>query len=237
MINILNTIGHSDASGVDASTVKWQGMVGSEGETSLECSYPADADFLEYVKLKYAAFAKSGADRYWIDDDVRMGNHSPVSWGAFALGVWRTSETKPTRDTKGGRRLESYSKIVLYAFWTEPNSVVFRNLLKACAEGVRMGYPGAEIGLMSCDASLLVDVKVDFYTWFDESSKITGGAGWLRPGGGDDRNPRSILDKIYSVANTVSRLPSDVRSSYEVENYPYTMGAKKVQRLQVLSVL
>ena len=232
VINILNTLGHSDEGGPESPVIPWQGMVGIDGSQARQCSCPADLQFLDYVRFKYEQFGCCGAKRYWVDDDLRMGNHQPVGWGCFCPGC-----------------LEDFSRLIGRRFdlqelaaalrcdrvvrnqWITRNASVKRTLLMACAEGLARTNPGAEIGLMICDVADLLDTGADIAGWLTEMSRITGGRAWVRSGGGfwDDGNPRGMLRKVHGVANSADRLPFGVGSAYELENYPFILGNKSAE--------
>ncbi len=232
VINILNTLGHSDEGGEAAPRLPWQEMVCYTGAASAHCSCPADPTFLEYVKYKYKRFAEAGATKYWIDDDIRFNAHHPVKWGCFCPLC-----LSDFNDRQGA----GYSREELVAgfkrdqglrkAWIQRNSEVMQHLLNACVEGINEGHPGAEYGFMVCDMTWLLDAQVNFKSWFEGMGSIHKGQAWLRPGGGfwNDERPKDLLSKLYSVQKSISALPKEVKSAYEVENYPYTLGSKSVQ--------
>jgi len=232
VINILNTLGHSDDGGSEAPVPPWQEMVGLDGTQTRHCSCPADPDLLDYVRFKYEQFARCGADRYWIDDDLRVHNHNPVHWGCFCPQCVADFSCRMGReyDLPGLEdALRTDRKI--RAAWIARAGEVSRTLLAACAEGVRKGNPIAEIGLMTGDVTSMADAGVDLEKWFNDLTTITGTRGWLRPGGGfwDDNHPRGVLGKLHGVANTIDRLPQEVGVTYEMENYPFTLGSKSAK--------
>lgn len=228
-INVLNTLGHSDDGGADAPVVPWQGIVDMTGVQARQCSCPADPAFLDYVRFKYERYARCRADRYWIDDDLRIHNHLPVKWGCFCNTCVADFSQRTGQRFDRGKLVDALAAdVAVRTAWIERNGEVILNLLSACAEGVRDGHPGAEIGLMTCDVVYAGDIAVDLRRWLERLTKITGGRGWLRPGGGfwSDEQPIGMVHKAHTVANTVSNLGPDIRVTYEIENYPYTTGSK-----------
>lgn len=232
VINILNTLGHSDDGGPEAPVPAWRKMVGLDGTQTRHCGCPADPALLDYVRFKYEQFARCGADRYWIDDDLRVHNHNPVHWGCFcpqcvADFSRRTGMKFDLPSMENALRTDRKIR----AAWVARAAEVSQTLLAACAQGVRNGNPGADIGLMTGDVASMADAGVDLEKWLSELTTITGGRGWLRPGGGfwDDGHPRSMLGKLHGVANTIDRVPKEVGVTYEMENYPFTLGSKSAK--------
>ncbi len=242
VINILNTLGHSDEGGPEAPLPPWQTMVGLDGTTARQCSCPADPALLDYVTFKYEQFARCGADRYWIDDDVRLHNHSPVQWGCFCQQCLAdfSSRVGHEFDLPGLEHALRTDRNIRTA-WIDRAAEVSRALLAACAQGIRNGHPGAEIGLMTADVTRMADAGVDLKTWLNDLATLAGGRGWVRPGGGfwSDGCPRDMLNKLHGVANTIDHLPAGVGVTYEVENYPFTVGAKsaKITGLECLMAI
>ncbi|MBO9610859.1 MAG: hypothetical protein J7639_33215 [Paenibacillaceae bacterium] len=237
VINVLNTIGHSDEGGRLAPVPPWQTMVGEEGSVARYCSCPADAGFLAYTREKYKRYGECRADKYWIDDDVRLQGHLPVRWGCFCPACvasflqMSSPDTPLTREELVARlKRDSGSR----SLWLDRNRRVVHELLHACAEGITQAHPQAEIGLMTVDLASYSDARVDLRDWFDQllgggrTDGTSKAGGWLRPGGGfwTDEQPRELLVKTHQVAMACAALPPDIRSTYEVENYPYTIGAK-----------
>lgn len=229
VINILNTLGHSDEGGPEAPTAPWQMMVGLDGTTTRQCSCPADEQLLAYSRFKYAQYGACGAVRYWIDDDLRVHNHNPVGWGCFCdscLADFSRTVGKPLdRPTLADALRHDRS---IRQAWIARAGRVTRRLIATCTEGVHETNPSAQIGLMTGDISQMVDAGVDFPAWFGDMESITGQKPWIRPGGGfwGDGHPGALLGKVHGVANTISYLPPGVHSTYEMENYPFALGEK-----------
>lgn len=225
-INILNTIGHTSDGGAVAPRPEWRELVGANGATAHFCSCPADTRFLAYTREKYRLYGGAGADRFWIDDDVRLLNHRPSDWGClceFCIDDFRSGMRAPSTT-----REELVDEIRNDPFtrtkWVERNADTIHTLIEACVEGLSSSGFLGEVGFMT--SGTLVDCGADLARWFDTMSP-DGRRSWIRPGGGfwDEETPLTMLDKIQ-VASSVRELVPSASAVYEVENYPYTLGQK-----------
>lgn len=225
-INILNTIGHTSDGGVVAPRPAWRELVGANGVTAHFCSCPADSDFLAYTREKYRLYGGAGADRFWIDDDVRLLNHRPSDWGCFCeacIADFRSSMHAPST-TREALVDEIRNNRSTRKKWVDRNADTIHSLIGACMEGLSSAGFAGEVGFMT--SGTLVDCGTDLARWFDTMSPEARTA-WIRPGGGfwDEETPLTMLDKIQ-VASSVRELVPAASAVYEVENYPYTLGQK-----------
>lgn len=229
VINILNTLGHSDEGGPNAPVPPWRLMMGIDGSQARQSSCPTDPEFLDYVRFKYASFARCQADLYWIDDDLRTRNHKPVDWGCFCPACIEAfcAEVDRRFDLDSLRIALRQDRSIRTA-WVERAGRVVCDLLRACGQGIAQSHPGANVGLMTCDITELAIAGVDVKAWYESMLSSSGGRGWIRPGGGfwSDELPRALLGKSHAVANTLDHVPKEIGATYEVENYPYLLGAK-----------
>jgi hypothetical protein len=220
-VNVLNTMGHSDEVCEGTPLPAWRRMVGHDGSESLITPCPQDPAFLAYVERKYRAFAGAGADRYWIDDDLRLHNHSPVRRGCFCPVCLASLGRRLGRSldrTAMAEAVEREAEAV--RAWEEHEGEVLGAVIDTAVAAVRAVRPTAEVGLMVCDPR------------DHRGSALRLGAGghrpWLRPGGGfwGDDEPRSLLRKLASVQAQCSGLPEGTGITYEIENYPFAIGGK-----------
>lgn len=86
-LEIQATLGHSDLPDIDLSGRNWRGWTGSDGREATKCNCPRDprlAEYFEEVGRIYAAWKPSSI---WLDDDLRLNNHRPVTDGSI-VGCW-----------------------------------------------------------------------------------------------------------------------------------------------------
>ena len=91
-LQIQMTIGHGDMPGMTNAEFivakTWRGFTGSNGVECVSCSCPRDLAFLAYFEKVSEIYAQWKPYCVWIDDDLRMTNHKPVS-------RWITRATDP----------------------------------------------------------------------------------------------------------------------------------------------
>lgn len=228
-INILNTLGHSDDGDSSMPGVPWQGMVGLDGAVSRVCSCPSNPQFLNYVQKKYELYARCGAERIWIDDDVRFAWHAPVEWGCFCSSCLEDLSSRLGQKLTREQVCECFATDLDFrSAWVAQTREAARKLMEVCVLGVCTGSAEAEIGLMTINPLALTNAISNVADWMPLLKPEKRKHAWLRPGGGywNDDNPRDILPKIAAVGQTVAKIPSYTKAMYEVENYPFMTGAK-----------
>lgn len=226
-INILQTMGHADDGGPDAPAVPWQGIMGPDGVTARQCSCPSDPDFLEYVQQKYHAFAQCNADCYWIDDDLRMHNHKPVMDGCYCLRcrkLFAQSIGSMFHEDRAAFVNTLAEQPAMQQQWRAFGQQLVLGVIRSAADGILSAHPNAAIGRMTCAAD---DHRADM----DLLHELGAGEVWQRPGGGfwDESRPRQILGKTAMVGTSMASAKIGERYTYEVENYPYCIGAKSAR--------
>jgi len=226
-INILQTMGHADDGVSDAPGIPWQGITDPKGTVARQCSCPRDKDFLEYVKKKYRAFASCGADRYWIDDDLRMHNHKPVTDGCYCnscLNSFAGSEGLGEIPDRDAFIKQLQSDTELEQAWRNFGQSSILQVIRFAADAILEAHPGAEIGLMTCGPD---DHRADL----DVINEAGASVQWLRPGGGfwTENQPRDLVGKIATVSIATTSMQREEKQAYEIENYPYCEGAKSAR--------
>ena len=231
-VNILNTLGHSDDGGADAPLPGWRTMVGHDGSTTRIVPCPQEPAFLDYVRLKYRSFAGSGANRYWIDDDVRLRHHHPVDWGCFCTACLASCAARfGCPPDRGAVVAAIHGGPAGRDAWEAHERDVLGAVIDAAVDGIREADPTAEIGFMTCGTRDHGEVM----------GRIARRAprAWLRPGGGfwNDAEPRAMLAKHISINAQADGVGQGVGIAYEVENYPYATGAKSAAMTGLESLL
>jgi hypothetical protein len=226
-INVLSTMGHHNENLPHSLAGDYTRVTDIDGNTSQGSFCPNDPRLQEYVKQVYLAVATADPDYIWIDDDVRLAGHMPVSLTCFCdrclalfeqeSGSQYTRQTLKTAFVAG--TLEQ--RLTLRKVWLQHNrNTIARlfQLIEPTVHGVKAGLP---LGFMTGDR---------FYEGydFDRWAGILSGPGkaevrW-RPGGGfyEDDVTSGLAGKSHDVGRQVSVLPRGVVSiQSEIENFPY----------------
>ena len=82
-INVLSTMGHHEENLENSLHGNYTNVTDIEGKVSKGSYCPNDPDFQVYIGEIYKAMALANPDYIWIDDDIRLAGHGPVSLTCF----------------------------------------------------------------------------------------------------------------------------------------------------------
>lgn len=226
-INVLATMGHHEENLQNSLAAPWQRVTDIHGRISRGSFCPAQPELLDYARKVYAAMTKASPDFIWLDDDIRLAGHMPITLTCFCdrclsdfsreSGRAFTRETLPAAFDSGP--LEE--RMSWRARWLEHNRVMIDNLFRAIEQTVHALKPGLPLGFMTGDRFW---EGYDFARW----ARTLSGPGrapviW-RPGGGfySDERPIDMVGKAHDVGRQVAALPREVVVvQSELENFPY----------------
>lgn len=80
-LNIWQTLLHRDNARTLHPGQHWQTMVGPHGEQAAACVCPLDPNWRAYYEQMLRLFAREGFRVIWVQDDFRLHNHRPLTWG------------------------------------------------------------------------------------------------------------------------------------------------------------
>ncbi len=240
-INVLATMGHHEENLDSSLGEPWQRLVDPSGRRCRGSFCPSDPAMLSYVESLYAAVAEAGPDFIWVDDDVRLMGHAPVSATCFCnlcvdrfnaeYGTGYVRETLVSSlDGGGDEALE------LRRRWLEHNRNKIADLLSRVERAVHSVSPGLPLGMMTGDRFY---EGYDFGSWTvalsgDDRSPVI----W-RPGGGfywDDRLS-GMFEKAHDIGRQTAALPGEVDViQSEIENFPYQLMKKSVRTTMLETV-
>ena len=159
-INSGATIGHG---GIKGFTDNWQDMlniewwVGADGEEVPGIACPTGNRFLKYVDNYFSSLASTGAREIFIDDDMRLFNHSPVKSAEFGCLCPNTIERFNVKYNYSFNR-ETLLRELLKPKTDCPNKVqqnwhyflkaTFLELAKRITEATHKIDPSIRLGLM-----------------------------------------------------------------------------------------
>jgi len=240
-VNVLATMGHHEENLDYSLQASWQRVMDPQGNVCRGSFCPAQPELIDYARKLYTTIAQVSPDFIWIDDDVRLAGHKPVTFSCFCdLCVQQFSaqvDAQFTRETLGAAfdagPLEE--RLHLRREWLEHNRRVIDNLFRNIEQAVHQVKPGLPLGFMTGDRFY---EGYDFERW----AKTLSGPGqslvrW-RPGGGfysDDRL-LDLVDKANAMGRQVSALPPEIEIiESELENFPYQRLRKSEQTTVVES--
>lgn len=207
-INILNTRGHTNDGWSVLPHADLQYEVDSNGNEHPGCLCFANDAFEAYITERYAAYAKTGADFIWHDDDIRRGNGMR---GCMCDGCIEKFNRAYGYNLTRQELVEQWStNHSLVSSWQEFQNKLLIRLVQILEKAVHDVDPKIKIGYMS---------------FFNDPSVLrSSGAVMCRPGGGfyDERTPMEVFSKCANVQSQVMSYPpyiSDIQYEYEAFNY------------------
>jgi hypothetical protein len=91
-INILSTLGHHEENLPHSLSQEYQHLVDCNGNSCKGTICPNDEKSKTYIKKIYELTAKANPDYIWIDDDVRLAGHKPISNSCFCENCLKVFE-------------------------------------------------------------------------------------------------------------------------------------------------
>lgn len=226
-INILSTIGHHNENLENSLKGNYTPMTDIDGKVCLGSFCPNDENLREYIGAIYKKTAQANPDYIWIDDDVRLAGHKPISLTCFCDNCLKIFEKETgkeyTRESlkKAMNEGPVEEKLKLREAWLQHNRNTISRLFVLIEKTVHEVSPFMPIGFMTGDHFY---AGYDFENW----AKILSGTNNIpvmwRPGGGyyNDFSPSGFIDKAHAIGRQISALPKEVVSiQSEIENFPY----------------
>lgn len=241
-LQISSTIGHGDnfdaVEGRDAVQLPWQGWTGSNGIACRRCSCPRAPGFLKHLSEMARLYAAMKPAVVWIDDDLRVGNHSPAPDNP---GCW-CDECLTTFSAQEGRnwaRADLLAAILgddavaqrWMAFSTEALAEVARTIAKAFRECSPKTQMALQFCMIGCDAENSRAILHEMHRSAGRPVAARTGAGWYY-----DLEPNGPLVKSYWAARTRSdinrALPGEVDTwCPEIECWPRVYGSRSARSI------
>lgn len=233
-VNVLATMGHHEEN-LDASLDEtWQRVTDPHGSECAGSFCPSDPRHREYVRALYTRLARADIDFIWLDDDLRLAGHAPVSYTCFcgtciaelakSTGLAFTRDSlvaalnRPFEESSGLRRL-----------WLAHNRRLLDSVYREVEQVVHAVRPGLELGGMTGD---LFWEGHGYDLWAESLAGRERAPVRWRPGGGfyTDACPAEMLAKAHQIGQQVADLPFGVRTiQAEIESFPYQRLEKSTQ--------
>lgn len=234
-MQLSNSIGHGNCnSHVDCSGLVGKegvkSLIGHDGQVSRYCFCWNGEKFREYLLAGIEAYMKEvRPDYFWIDDDFRADNHSPVTFGCFCpecIAKFNKKHGKSYTREQLVHDIAHEPDAKTRKQWIEFVRADLADLMKLICLAVNKQSPETVVCFQNCTHGYL-GYGLDFI--YDAMYETTGKAPWYRPGGGayDDYNPNEIIDKMVYIAYQQASAPAYVtRFAPEIENTPHCYSGK-----------
>lgn len=231
-INVHCTLGHIDE-GYTVYGQPFAPIVGYRGDKSLSCFCPEHEDRKQFLREKYAMYAKTGADFLWVDDDVKFFWNG-VKFGCFCTKCMerfnRKMGTDYTRQSLVDA-MEQPENIALRAAWVQDVSGRMCDLFSLVEQAVHAVDPKIRLGFMTQHQGWSTYNGMDYSAWFQALHACMG-----RPGEGyyDDKVPTGVVTKALSCARQASEYPACITDvQYELEDFPNYSPLQKSIRINL----
>ncbi len=231
-IQIANTLGHSDRPMYSSEGGTYPGIVGHDGTIAKSCWCPRSPGLHEYVREMMKAYAAWQPSSVWIDDDLRMQNHSPVRYGCFCEACLSafSKETDRTWDRETlVEALNAPEDGSVRTAWVKFGGAGLAALAGAIAETVHEVAPECRMAFQHCGLEWNIYGGTDWTGVFQAMHRVTGAPVGSRPGHGfyADHRPREVLEKGFVIGRQAAHVPDCVDAiTAEVENYPHVALGK-----------
>lgn len=231
-INILSTIGHHNENLPGSLSEDYTHMTDIDGNVCLGSFCPNDENMRSYIKSLYEIIASAEPDYIWIDDDIRLLGHMPVTYSCFCDNCLAIFEKefggKYSRESlrKVFNDGSAESKLQIRKAWLQHNRNTVSKLFELVEKAVHDLKPDMPLGFMTGERFF---EGYDFEKWAGILSGSGNAEVMWRPGGGfySDERMKELAGKSHEIGRQVSLLPENILSiQSEIENFPYQVLKK-----------
>jgi hypothetical protein len=226
-INVLSTMGHHNENLPYSLSGNLTRVTDLDGQVCQGSFCPNDPLFQDYVRDLYRLVARADPDYIWIDDDVRLAGHMPISLTCFCdrcLALF--SQASGVKQTRAGLKAALFEgpadkRLSLRKAWLAHNRKSIGRLLALIERTVHAERPGMPLGFMTGERFY---EGYDFDCWASILSGPGGAPVYWRPGGGfyEDTWTGGLAGKSHEIGRQIALLPPEVVSiQSEIENFPY----------------
>lgn len=238
-INILTTIGHHEENLPGSLSGDYCLMTNIDGMVCRGSLCPNDERVRAYVRRLYQMLAAADPDYIWIDDDVRLFGHMPITCGCFCNNCLEVFQDECGECYSRESLMRAFNedslprKLQVRKQWLQHNRNTINRLCNLIEQTVHSVRPGLPIGFMTGERFF---EGYDFDTWVETLAGPEKSEVLWRPGGGfyADGCLMEMVGKSHDIGRQIAYLPENVvRIQSEVENFPY-QSLKKSGRVTAL---
>jgi len=220
-------------------------MIGLDGTQSRGCACPARPEYRQYICAKYSAYAHTGANFIWVDDDLRMQNHSfagqGIDWGCFCehcLHIFAKETGHAYSREELTAALSAPENRALRQAWVAHNGRLLESVLTDIAGAVHSVNPAIAMGSMTLGPAFTTYSNSTVDKWMNAlgATKVRPGEGFYwdtLPGGNVEMVGANRLDalmKAFEIARQNSLYPARITDRQaEYETFPYGSLLKNPQ--------
>jgi hypothetical protein len=207
-------------------------MVDPYGNNANAVVCPLCSEFQKYITEMYAYYASIKPNMLWVEDDFRLHNHGPLSWGgcfceAHMEEYSRRAGRKLTREEFVEGVLKPGNPHLYRKIWLDTARETMVKLAQSIGESVHKVSPTTRVGLMSSNPEVHCAEGRD---WKGILGGLAAGMPMVnRPTlpAYSDCTPQDYLWN-FSTISRMSRavVPGQTEVYPELENFPFTRFSK-----------
>lgn len=153
-INPWMTLGHADRGRIINPDLNFHHMVDRNGYEATGQACPLCPEWRHYIQEMYALYASVEPYMIWIDDDFRLHNHAPLSWGGCFCDLHlqeysRRAGVPLTRDDFANGMLEPGDPKLYRKVWLDTSHDTMIDVATMIGTSVHEVSPSTRVGLMS----------------------------------------------------------------------------------------
>lgn len=244
-VNQWHSVMHADYGKTLRPDQPFRRMVDAQGHTAQLCVCPLCRKWQRYIAQIYARYAELDPFILWVEDDFRLHNHEPLTWGGcfceehMRLYSERAGKTLTREEFLEGI-LRPGSPHPYRKIWLDVSRETMISAARAIADGVRSASSTSRIGLMSSTPFAHAAEGRDWHTLL---RTLAGGGpvvNRVHLPGYQEKAPSQYLHGFNMVSMlAAAMLPKECELYPELENFPFSKFSKSCAftRFQLLSAL
>ncbi len=212
----------------------WQTMVDPNGRAAEAVVCPLDEGWREYYAETLRLYAREGFRVIWVDDDIRLANHTPLEWGGCFCPLHvaefnRRAGTDATREEIVANCTASGTPHPWREIWLDMWDATQRELIARWREIVEA--EGSRLGLMSSSPEAHAAEGRRWEKWWEalagDKPPIHRPNYW----GYSDTLGSALLSSIAALDQNRIVQPDEVENGPEVECFPYGRWNKSFRQI------
>lgn len=244
-VNQWHSVMHADLGKTLRPEQPFRRMVDPAGHTSQLCVCPLCENWQAYISRLYARYAQLEPEILWVEDDFRLHNHAPLTWGGCFceahMALYSARAGRPLTRAEFVKGIlqpgppHPYRKI-----WLDVSRETMLLAAEAIGRAVRAVTPKTKVGLMSSAPHIHAAEGRDWHALLRALAAGAPPVDRVHLPGYQELAPSAYL-RGFNMVSMLTRalLPPETEIYPELENFPFSRFSKsrRFTRFQLLSAL
>lgn len=244
-VNQWHSVMHADLGKALRPDQDFRLMVDAAGNEATLCVCPLCEAWQRYIAGLYARYAALEPSILWVEDDFRLHNHDPLTWGGCFceehMRLYSERAGKPlTREEFLRGVLQPGTPHPYRKIWLDVSRETLLSAARAIGEAVRGVSRQAKVGLMSSVPQVHAAEGRDWHALLYALAGGRSPVDRVHLPGYQESAPSQYLHGFNMVSMlTAAMLPPDCEIYPELESFPFSLFSKSraFTRFQLLSAL